>query len=485
LARIAALDRLTATPPEWSIEPVPASSRTLGLLDNAALWGSLGFSLLLMVTGAFLTPALGLGQAVLVILIGAVIGNLMLATAAVIGADSGLPMVALLRAPLGGRGSYAASLLTLARNVAWGTFALMVMGEAAVGLSRDLGGSQSRPLWIILFGVLGTAIALGGPQLMARQWSKKFAFWFMLLAGLMITYTALADNGIPDLMRRPGTGGWPSFWQGVDMVIALPIAWLPLVADYSRFSRCSRSAFLGTFGGFFLATVWFTMLGVLYVPTVSSSDVVGFILVIPVGALAFLILLVLESDETFASVYSASVSLQSLAPRLDQRRVIVGIGALCTALALGVAFIHYENFLLLLGSVFVPLFGILAADHFLLRRRANPAGALYQNEGHFWYRGGMNVAALVVWLLGFLLYNWISPGSLSWWVNGMEGFFHGLLRLPFPLDEKVPWLSASIPAFLLSFVLYALVSRLPRGERAAPETASELVSTGELSARLG
>jgi purine-cytosine permease-like protein len=205
--------------------------------------------------------------------------------------------------------------------------------------------------------------------------------------------------------------------------------------------------------------------------------VVGFILAIPVGALAFLILLVTQTDEAFASVYSASVSVQNLVPRLDQRRVVLGIGVLCTALALGVAFIHYENFLLLLGSVFVPLFGILAADHFLLRRRASQNGALYQNRGRFWYRGGVNVAALVVWLLGFLLYNWISPGSLTWWVDGMDGFFHGLLRLPFPLDEKVSWLSASIPAFLLSFVLYALVSRLPQSKTAAPEP----VSARELS----
>ena len=471
MARIAAFDRLGMPPTDWGIEPVSASSRTLGLLDNAALWGNLGFSLLLMVTGAFLVPALGLGQAFLAILIGAVIGNLMLATAAVIGADSGLPTMALLRAPLGIRGSYAATLLALARNVAWGTFALMVMGEGAVGLSRHLGGFEGRPLWIIFFGVLGTAMALGDPQVMVRRWFKKFALWFMLLAGLLITYSAFASSGIPDLMRRPAVGGWPSFWQGVDMVVALPIAWLPLVADYSRFSRDARNAFLGTFGGFFLATVWFTMLGVLYVPTVSSSDVLGFILVIPVGVLAFLILLVTEADETFASVYSASVSLKNLAPWLDQRRVVLGIGVLCTALALGVAFIHYENFLLLLGSVFVPLFGILAADHFLLRRRATPSDALYQVGGQFWYRGGVNATALVIWLAGFLLYNWISPGSLSWWVDGMEGFFHGLLRLPFPLDEKVSWLNASIPAFLLSFVLYALLSRLPRSRAAAEKAA--------------
>lgn len=477
MARADALDRLAGAPSEWGIEPVPASSRTLGLLDNAALWGNLGFSLLLMVTGAFLVPALGLGEAFLAIVIGAIIGNLMLATAAVIGADSGLPTVALLRAPLGIRGSYAASLLTLARNVAWGTFALMVMGEAAVGLSRRVGGFEGRPLWIIFFGVLGTAMALGGPQVMVRQWFKKFAIWFMLLAGLMITYTALADNGIPDLMRRPGTGGWPSFWQGVDMIVALPIAWLPLAADYSRFSRSPRSAFLGTFGGFFVATVWFTTIGVLWVPTVSSSDVVGFILAVPVGALAFLILLVTETDETFASVYSGSVSVQNLTPWLNQRRVILAVGALCTVLALGVAFIHYENFLLLLGSVFVPLFGILAADHFLFRRRAGPGDDLYRNGGRYWYRGGVNVMAVVVWVAGFLLYNWISPGTLSWWVDGMDGLFHGLLRLPFPLDEKASWLNASLPAFFLSFILYAIAGHAPRrGKAAGASAAPDLVS---------
>jgi hypothetical protein len=56
-------------------------------------------------------------------------------------------------------------------------------------------------------------------------------------------------------------------------------------------------------------------------------------------------------------------------------------------------------------------------------------------------------------------------------VDGMEGFFHGLLRLPFPLDEKVSWLNASIPAFLLSFVLYALLSHLPRSRAVAKKAA--------------
>src|SRR4030043_1624346 len=106
--------------PEWGIEPVPGESRTLGTFDNALLWGNLGFSLLLLVTGSFLVPAMGLGQALLAILLGALIGNALLALAAVIGAETGVPAMVLYRAPLGIRGSYLARVAALARNVAWG-----------------------------------------------------------------------------------------------------------------------------------------------------------------------------------------------------------------------------------------------------------------------------------------------------------------------------------------------------------------------------
>src|SRR4030043_1459919 len=106
--------------PEWGIEPVPSESRPLGTFDNAVLWGNLGFSLLLLVTGSFLVPAMGLGQALLAILVGALIGNVLLALAAVIGAETGVPAMVLYRAPLGIRGSYLARGATPGRNVARG-----------------------------------------------------------------------------------------------------------------------------------------------------------------------------------------------------------------------------------------------------------------------------------------------------------------------------------------------------------------------------
>jgi len=268
------------------------------------------------------------------------------------------------------------------------------------------------------------------------------------------------EFGIPAMLQRAPAGGWPSFWQAVDLVVILPVAWLPLVADYSRFSRSARSAFWGTFGGCFVATVWFCALGVVYVPAVTAEDMTGWLVAgMPIGLMAVIVVLMLESDGTFANVYSASVSIQNVAPQVRQRGLAIAVGLASIALALAVNLLHYENVLLLIGSLFVPLFGILAADYFLLRRRRLETKSLYEGDGsRFWYWGGVNVAAIVIWALGFLLYNWISPGTVEWWQNAMEGLFQGLLRLPFPLSENVSWLGASIPAFLTTFILYALIA---------------------------
>src|SRR5438477_71701 len=78
-------------PPSWGIEPVPERLRTLSALDNGMLWSSLGLSLLVLVAGTFLVPALSLPQALLAIVVGGVFGNVLLGLAAFIGADARVP----------------------------------------------------------------------------------------------------------------------------------------------------------------------------------------------------------------------------------------------------------------------------------------------------------------------------------------------------------------------------------------------------------
>src|ERR671933_1909129 len=110
----------------WGIEPVPERLRVLGFLDTLLLWGNLSVSLLVIVLGAFLVPALSLRTALLAILVGALAGNLLLGLAGMIGSDARVPGMVLLRAPLGRRGSYVPTVLNVAQNLGWSTFELII-----------------------------------------------------------------------------------------------------------------------------------------------------------------------------------------------------------------------------------------------------------------------------------------------------------------------------------------------------------------------
>ncbi len=436
------------TLPDWGIEPVPPDRRPLNGLDVGLLWGNLGITFTLPVVGAFLVPALSFKQALLAILVGALIGNVMLAAAGRVGADTGAPAMVTYRGPLGLRGSYLPTIFNVMQNIGWGAFELYIISVVMAGLLDRYTNRGLRLMWVIVFGIVCMAMAIGGPIAVVRRWIRRYAIWAVLASSAYLTIYMLTQYDLGAFWSAPGKGGFPNFWGGVDLVVSLPVSWVPLVADYTRFARTGKSAFWGTGVGYFLANVWFFVIGVLLAlggPGADPGKPAAFIaalLAIPVGWLAMLILAIDETDEAFANIYSASVSVQNVFPRLSQRALSIAIGAACTGLALVVNLVSYENFLLLLGALFVPLFGVLVADYFILR------GGRYGEE---LYGGGssLRVAPLVAWVVGFLSYNWINPGTVSWWVSAMKRLLTDWLRLPSPPS----WVGASLLSFVVAMAL--------------------------------
>jgi NCS1 family nucleobase:cation symporter-1 len=446
--------------PEWGIDPVPREQRVLGLLDQTVLWGNLGISLLVLVAGALLVPALGLWQALAATVLGAAVGNALLGLAAVPAAETGVPAMVLYRAPLGMRGSLLPTVCNVVQNLGWATFELFVMATAATAVSERVLGFRGRLPWVLVFGAITTAMAVAGPLTVIRRWLERFAVWAVLASTAYLTWYALTRFDLGALARRPGQGGL-SFWAGVDIAIALPVSWVPLVADYARFGRSARATFWGTGAGYFLAQVWFYALGVLFLLGIGQGDVIAAVVAVPAGLLAMAVLVVDEGDEVFANLYSAGVSLQNAVPRLPGRGLPLAFGAAATCLAALVGDLaRYESFLFLLGALFVPLFGVLAADYFVLARRRYDVAAMYRADGP--YRG-VRWPAVLVWLLGFLVYNWVNPGAVEGWVSLLRGLFADLLHLPFPLSARLPWLGASIPAFAVAFLATLAVGRRGRG----------------------
>ena len=432
--------------PDWGIRPVPDRLRALGALDMVVLWGNLGVSLLVLVLGALLVPALSLPQAVVAVLVGGLIGNLMLAAAGAIGADGRVPTMVLLRAPLGRIGSYGATALNAAQCLGWAMFELVIIGTAAAATAPNASVHAHRTSNPNAAPDRAAALALLGPVSVVRRILRKYAIWIVLASLAYLTWWALDEAPLRELWAAPGAGGL-STWTGIDLVVALTVSWIPLVADYTRFARDRRSAFLGTGIGYFLAATWMFGLGVLLVLAKGLDDAASLPAAVAAAglasALALLAVTVDEVDEAFANVYSTAVSLQNVVERVPQRALIAGVAAVATAGALVLDLAAYEPFLLLLGSFFVPLFGVLLA-HWASR------GARYSEEDVFG-APSLRPAHVGAWIAGFATYQWLHPLGPEWWT--------GLVAHAHPHDLGI---GSTLPSFAVAFAVAAVASRSGR-----------------------
>lgn len=421
-----------------------APPRTLGFKDQFALWANLGISLI-----GFTSAATVLGQpgselsftaATTAILVGTVIGTAMLAVAALIGARTGAPAMAVLRGLFGTRLSYVPTVLNILQCVGWGVYELIVIAWGA----QTVAGTQGwRWLFVVLAGVVTTVLTIW--PLGAITALRKYV---AVAVGVAMVYftVQLGRQGFPN----PGAGNWHGFLKATDAIIAVSISFVPLAADYTRHSRTGRAAFWGTFSGYTVAQVWCYLLGL--IALLQSHGNVDNLLTSFSGVAAgwaFLLVLVLrEADQSFANVYSTAMSVHNLFPRVDRRVLTGGIGVLVTALALQIKQFtnSYYNFLGLIGSVFVPLLAVLAVDFFLGRGRQgwdlsqeSPARPLM----------------LLPWALGFAVYQFLAPTAIAgWWTDFWTKVQSAVHFTP------QQWSSASLFSFLAAGLVTWGLTRL-------------------------
>jgi nucleobase:cation symporter-1, NCS1 family len=449
---------MSSETPQWGIEPVPERLRVLGLGDTVLLWGNLAVSLLVIVAGSLLVPALSLKQALLVIVVASVVGCILLGAAAAVGTDARVPSMVLMRAPLGQRGSYLATGLNVVQCLGWAVYELIIIASACAALSDRVFGFRAQWVWTLLFGGVAIALALLGPIGFVRRYVRKFAVWFVLASLGYLTWWVVDKSNLTAFWHGHGKGGFPTFWQGVDLTLASVISWTPLAADYTRFTRTRRSSFLGSAVGYFVPVVWLYALGVLLFLARDISDPAQLPAAVVAGGvvavLALLAVTVDESDEAFANVYSTAVSLQNLLPGVSQRLLIVTSAAIATAGALVLNLADFATFLFLLGSFFMPLLGVLLADWLV-------NGMHYTREKIF-EGPAVRPEMIAAWLVGFGLYQWLSPQGPEWWQRVMGH------TDPAPID-----FTASLPSFAAAFLLAGLAALVVPSRRPASEAFAE------------
>ena len=414
--------------PQWGIDPVPPKHRILGGFDYFILWSSLGVGLLVFSAGSFLSEA-PFYYALLAIIIGSITGSILLSLAGKIGSDHAIPSLIGIRPAFGLYGSYLAAILNIIQLIGWTTFEILILSKAAQSLTN----LHVPFLWNIIFGIVIALFGIFGPLFLVKQWLSKFAIWIVYASSIVILVALLSQN-LPNSISAVGKD--MSFFVALDLVIAMPISWMPLVSDYNRFAKTSKGAFMGTLIGFSITNIIFYLGGLL----LGLGDVSSIIISIQAILFGFILLVMVvdEVDNAFADIYSAAISSQSIFRNLNQRYLIIGFTALSTILSIFVSIEGYQQFLLLIGALFIPLFGVLLTDYFVVKRGKYQIDKIYGN-GNKMIKVGY--PAIVAWSIGAILYYLLSQLSPIY-------------------VSQIPTVGSTIPSLIASSLLYLLFTKL-------------------------
>lgn len=396
--------------PNSALSPVPSSERVFNWHNHASLWFSLGVGLLVMQVGAYLVPAVGSRDAAIAIVLGSLIGAGLLAWTARLGCQTGLSSAALMHATYGSAFARLPVLLNMAQLIGWTTFELVIMrdGTAAIGqqsFGLRLDGVQGRVLTTLLWGGVLLLLLSKPMTQLVRRLVSRVALPLVIASLLWLTWQfggQVQAQGLAAFWARPGDGS-SGLLSAMDLVIAMPVSWLPLVADYARYGKSGKSAMSGTWLGYALANIWCYALGVMVVTVAApGTDLVSALLLAQGGLLALSLILVDEVDNAYGDVYSGAVSGHSIKPGWSVRQWGLGLAVLCTGLALVLPMHSLEPFLLMLSSVFVPLYGVI------LGRLATSTGAVASDNRQ------VDWTAALLWLGGIGCYHALAQWASQW-----------------------------------------------------------------------
>ena len=355
------------------------STPTLGLI-----WFGASVSLAEILTGTFFAP-LGFEQGLTAILVGHIIGCILFWLVAYVSAKTGASAMGAASRSFGHVGSNLFAVANVIQLVGW-TAIMVVSGAAAANLLLPLLGEAG---WCVVIGALIVFWIAIGVKRMGR--AQSFA------AVLLLVLTFVASSAVfgGTLITPSGDEGL-SFGAAVELAVAMPLSWLPVVGDYTREAKKPGAGATMATITYFVGSCWMFAIGLGCALFAGSDDIAVVMAQAGMGLIGILVVVLSTVTTTFLDAQSAGVSAESIHPKLNARICGIIAAVVGTALAIFAPVSNFEEFLYLIGSVFAPMAAIVIADYFIGHRDRSDVAVDWRN--------------IVLWVLGFALYR----VSLTW-----------------------------------------------------------------------
>lgn len=347
------------------------------LFENGLIWFGAAVSLAEILTGTYFAP-LGFSRGLLAILVGHVIGCLMLFCAGVIGGSVRKSAMETAKMSFGSKGGLLFSVLNIVQLVGW--TAIMIYDGA---LAADGVIAAGKWIWCLLIGGLIIVWIVIGIENLGKI--NTVAMAALLILTVILSFTIFGK----DTMASAG-GDMMSFGAAVELSVAMPLSWLPLISDYTREAKEPVKATAVSAIVYGIVSCWMYVIGMGAAIFTGESDIAQIMVKAGLGIAGLLIIVFSTVTTTFLDAYSAGISSESLSEKLSGKWMAVAVTVIGIVGACLFPMDDITDFLYFIGSVFAPMIAIQIADLFLLKQDHQEQSA--------------DVLNLVVWFVGFVLY---------------------------------------------------------------------------------
>ena len=351
------------------------------VFENGLIWFGAGVSIAEILTGTYLAP-LGFSRGLAAILLGHLIGCLMMFFAGLIGARMKKSAMETVKLSFGQKGGLLFAVLNVLQLVGW--TAIMIYDGALAA-----NGTFNTGAWvwcIVIGGLIILWIAVGVTNL-GRINTVAMAALFILTL-LLCRVIFFGGTG-----ASAAAGDAMSFGAAVELSVAMPLSWLPVISDYTREAEKPVKATAASVIVYGLVSCWMYVIGMGAAIYTGEADIAVIMVKAGLGIAALLIVIFSTVTTTFLDAYSAGVSAESIFSKLKGKYTGIIVTVIGTVAAILFPMDDITDFLYLIGSVFAPMIAVQIADVFLLKRDRETGDFEWLN--------------LVIWLIGFVLYRWL------------------------------------------------------------------------------
>ena len=348
------------------------------IFENGMIWFGAGVSIAEILTGTYLAP-LGFGRGLAAIIVGHIIGCLMLFLAGVIGGKARKSAMETVKMSFGQKGSLLFSVLNVLQLVGW--TAIMIYDGA---LAADGIMSTGRWIWCLIIGALIVLWIMIGITNLGKV--NVIAMTALFILTLILCKVIFFDSGAVGMAADESM----TFGAAVELSVAMPLSWLPLISDYTREAKEPVKAKAASTIVYGIVSCWMYVIGMGAAIYTGEYDIAQIMLKAGLGIVGLLIIIFSTVTTTFLDAWSAGISSESIVSKWNGKHVAVAVTVIGTAAAIVYPMDNITDFLYLIGSVFAPMIAIQIADFFILRKDHSVSM--------------VNVPNMAVWVIGFLAY---------------------------------------------------------------------------------